>query len=272
MAVNKVKEQIRSDEGKDPKGHMVDGILHIGIGFNLEKASARDDLLAAGVPEADLAEVMKEKGKALSPEQVEALFDISFNRASSIAKRFTPNFHTLPSVVQETVTNMAFQLGATKLAKFVDFRQALVDKNFKKASAEILDSKMAEFQTPKRAKRHASMVAGAHVEPPKTLAAQKVDFKKQRKEDLRAARVTELASQISRNNMVKKLAAQINEGKEQAAAEEEVAQEEQKPKKKVEKLEAGLFQDESGGLFEVDSNSQVHKLDADGQRQEQTNG
>jgi lysozyme len=273
MAVNKVKEQLRKDEGTEPKAYRdKEGVLTIGVGFNLEKASAVQDLLAVGVPEADIAAVMSEQGKALTPEQMEGLFDISFNRASSIARSFTPDFHTLPSKVQETVTNMAFQLGRTKLAKFKEFRKALVNKDFKKAGEEIMNSTMAKEQTPERSKRFADAVSSEHVEPPKTLVAEKVDFKKQKAEELHQSRVHELAKHISRNAMVTKLANKITESNEAKAEEENVAQEEQKPKQKVEKLEVGLFQDEAGGLFEVDSDSKIHSLDADGQRQESTNG
>lgn len=52
----------------------------------------------------------------------------------------TSRFRAFPDEVQEVVVNMMFNLGRTRLAKFVNFRAALDEHNWKKAAKEGRDS------------------------------------------------------------------------------------------------------------------------------------
>lgn len=53
---------------------------------------------------------------------------------------FGPRFDSFPAEVQEILVNMMFNLGRTRLSKFVNMRSALVSGNWKKAAAEGRDS------------------------------------------------------------------------------------------------------------------------------------
>ena len=59
--------------------------------------------------------------------------------------------------VKLVLTNMSFQLGATRLAKFKKMLYHLEEENYEKAAAEMLDSKWAA-QTPSRANRLAARI------------------------------------------------------------------------------------------------------------------
>lgn len=88
-------------------------------------------------------EISKFKNRTLSDTEIKSLFDSDLNIAITDAKKFVPNFNTLPLQVQHVIVNMAFNLGINKLMKFKDLRQSLASKDFDKASRDMLDSKWA---------------------------------------------------------------------------------------------------------------------------------
>jgi hypothetical protein len=266
-------DRLRTDEGNNPKAHLVDKKLHIGIGYLLEgNNDASSDLIKAGVPPEDVKAVMKLNGKALTPDQTEALFDIALQKANRRARSVFPNYPELPATLQGVLVNMSYQHGS--LADWPDLRKAVADKDYKAASAAIKDSQTFRKQTPARLGRHAKAVASLHREAPVVeTSKQQVMTKAEKQEsDWIDSMSDDLASTFSEEQLVNDIADVFTKEAMKAEEEDKVAQEEQKPKQKVEKLEAGLFQNEAGGLFEVDSNSKIHSLDADGQRQESTNG
>ena len=57
-----------------------------------------------------------------------------------------------PQEVQEIVINMNYQLGVTAFSKFKKTIYLLANKDYKGASVEMLDSKWARDDTPRRAK------------------------------------------------------------------------------------------------------------------------
>jgi lysozyme len=68
-----------------------------------------------------------------------------------------PFVEYLPVKIQEVLYEMAYQLGVSGLLKFKKMWSALKSADYKKASAEMLDSRWAK-QTPNRAKRLADIV------------------------------------------------------------------------------------------------------------------
>ena len=66
-----------------------------------------------------------------------------------------PVFHRLSQNRQEVLIEMAYQLGVTGLLKFKNMIQALIGRNYDRASREMLDSRWAR-QTPERAKELAN--------------------------------------------------------------------------------------------------------------------
>jgi len=153
MASRSGVERIKADEGRNPRGHLVQGILHIGIGSNLETDNARERLLMAGVHPRDLDSVMKVNGKVLTPEQVDALFDLDLRQAEVDAGNSFLNFSTVPQSMKDVLVNMSFQLGKTRLNQFKKLRQAVEGEDWAKAADEMLASKWAKKDAKTRAKR-----------------------------------------------------------------------------------------------------------------------
>ena len=71
-----------------------------------------------------------------------------------------PNLSEQPENVQKAVIDMSFNLGATKLAGFAKTRAALINKDYKEASKQMMDSKWAK-QVGKRANTLSDMVRSA---------------------------------------------------------------------------------------------------------------
>ncbi len=61
-------------------------------------------------------------------------------------------FLSAPQEVQDVVMNMNYQLGVTAFSKFKKTIYLLANKDYKGASVEMLDSKWARTDTPRRAK------------------------------------------------------------------------------------------------------------------------
>ena len=123
-------EGIRTKKYLDTKGNWT-----VGIGYNLTNSTARQDLAAVG---ADFEKV--NTGGPLTMDQVYALFNIAKDRAVKDAKQWVPDFDTLPYPVQLVVADMSYNLGLTELQKFVKMKRALQEKDFNKASDEMVGS------------------------------------------------------------------------------------------------------------------------------------
>jgi len=85
----------------------------------------------------------------ISEDEAETLLanDV-FKVMEQLADRGLLQDHTKPR--QDVLINMAFQLGVSGLLKFKNMIAALDDKDYKRASVEMLDSRWAK-QTPNRA-------------------------------------------------------------------------------------------------------------------------
>ena len=68
-------------------------------------------------------------------------------------------FLPAPQEVQDIVMNMNYQLGVTAFSKFKKTIKYIADKDYHMASVEMLDSKWARTDTPRRAKELADRMA-----------------------------------------------------------------------------------------------------------------
>ena len=68
-------------------------------------------------------------------------------------------FLPAPTEVQNVVINMAYQLGPSAFGKFKKTIYLLAHKDYKGASSEMLDSKWARTDTPRRAKELSDRLA-----------------------------------------------------------------------------------------------------------------
>ena len=97
--------------------------------------------------------------KELTDLEVDQIFITDLNQAIDDARKFI-DADSIPDEAFEVVVDMAFNLGLPKLMAFQNFQQALRDKDFVKASYEMLDSLWAK-QLPNRSKRLAKIMRDA---------------------------------------------------------------------------------------------------------------
>lgn len=209
MLSSKGKDQLKSDEGLRLKSYKDSlGVLSIGYGFNLTRHDADDTLLMAGVSASDIAGV-KAGSVPLTEDQANALFDVSLSSASNDARKLVNDFNSHPQAVKDTLVNLSYQLGHKKLSGFEDMLGAINDRDYVKAGAEVLDSKLAK-QTPKRAKRNAERIKAEAKELPKrTSIGKKLTEKERYKQEIFNNRADLLAKSMSRETIVNSLADNI---------------------------------------------------------------
>jgi len=151
--VKQVYEEISADEGK---------ILHkylcseshptIGIGHKVLNTDAEADLSVHEVHE----EVSEEE--CISEGRCYELFQQDVQIAIDGCRQIYDNWEELPQEAQHVLTNMCFQLGQGGLSKFKNFKIAVEDYQWQRASEEMLDSRWSQ-QTPERAQRLSERVA-----------------------------------------------------------------------------------------------------------------
>ena len=133
-----IRQMITSHEGMRTKPYL-DTKNHetVGVGFNLNRPGAADAISRVG---ANFHQVMAGK-QQLSPAQIGQLLDTDITSAHTSAGRFLPGLDTYPEPVQNVLTDMAFNLGPSGLSAFHKFRQALINKDYPSAAAEMQNSK-----------------------------------------------------------------------------------------------------------------------------------
>lgn len=115
------------------------GIPTIGIGFNMTRPDAKRLIKEIGGNYNNLL-LGKEE---LSDEQVLTLFKINIKTAYSDAKRYLPQFDSLPRNIKLAVLDMSFNLGYPRLSKFVNTKKYIENGDYRLAGEEILKSKWA---------------------------------------------------------------------------------------------------------------------------------
>jgi len=84
-------------------------------------------------------------------DEMMCLYDHTF-KALNIAMRYVSNFCELSDIRQETLINMAYQMG-TRLLNFTKTKMYIEQRNYKQASIEMLNSQWAKIDSPARAQR-----------------------------------------------------------------------------------------------------------------------
>lgn len=123
-----VYEQLKKDEGvkyeiyQDHLGYLTFGVGH---------------LITDEDPESGLS-----IGTKISEERVYTAFQYDVDMALwDCEMLYGPvPFYSWPEEVKQVLVNMMFNLGRTRLGKFVNFKAALMDKNWKLAAKEGRDS------------------------------------------------------------------------------------------------------------------------------------
>ena len=147
-------DQLSLHEGKKPYAYFdTEMNSTIGIGFNLEDKDNQRIIREMGH---DVQSLVSNK-TSLTEDEINGLYSHSIKKAYNDADKWLPNFKEQPREVRKALTDMAFNLGSSKLNGFVNTKQAFIDGDYVKAADEMLDSKWSK-QVKGRAKRLASMV------------------------------------------------------------------------------------------------------------------
>ena len=133
----KLYKQLEKHEGKRSKVYSDSrGIKTIGIGFNLERAGAKQLIENLGL---NYSKVLSGE-QTLSEEQIQVLFKKDVEEATKAAKDCIPNFGELSDVRKRVVVDMVFNLGAAKFNQFKKMIAALKVSDFGTAAAEMRNS------------------------------------------------------------------------------------------------------------------------------------
>ena len=93
----------------------------------------------------------------LTNDQIDAKRDQSIANAENEARKLVPSFPSLSAARQAVLVDMAFNLGAKRLAGFTKTLALIAAGNFAAAADEMLDSAWAK-QVPARAKRDSDLM------------------------------------------------------------------------------------------------------------------
>ena len=121
---------------------------HEGFRSTVYQCTANHDTIGFGFKVADL-ELDLDIAEEILKRKLDNLIKRVHNRFSWVIKA--------PEPIQEVVYNMCYQMGVSGFSKFKKTIQYLADKNYEKASKEMLDSRWAR-QTPNRAIRLSNIV------------------------------------------------------------------------------------------------------------------
>jgi GH24 family phage-related lysozyme (muramidase) len=137
----------------DSRGH-----LTIGVGFNLDRPGAADDLqrLLPGVN----VRALRRGSTRLTDAQIDRLLEHDAARALAEARRCFDNFDSLPRTAQLILVDMTFNLGS--LRRWPNLRAAVAAHDFSAAADAMHDSRW-RTQTGRRA-RH--LIAQMHALAP----------------------------------------------------------------------------------------------------------
>ena len=126
MDREKLYEEIKADEGEvlevylDHLGYPTIGIGHL--------VTAKDE------------EFGKPPGTAITAERSRELFARDIQSAIEDCERLYGQWHNWPEEVQRIMVNMCFNLGVTRLAKFMNMKNMLSQGKWKEAAKEGRDS------------------------------------------------------------------------------------------------------------------------------------
>ena len=99
-----------------------------------------------------------ENGKEYSKDELLKLFDKDFAKAEMGANQLVGHIQELHIEAKNIVTEMVFQLGTQGVRNFKNMLDALENRDYQRASTEMLDSRW-NAQTPKRCQNLAKIMS-----------------------------------------------------------------------------------------------------------------
>jgi GH24 family phage-related lysozyme (muramidase) len=94
----------------------------------------------------------KPVGTPVSEERINELFDKDVKVTIDECEQLFDNFQDLPEEVKQICANMMFNMGRPRLSKFLKFREAIKNKDWKECAVQMEDSRWHK-QVTKRADR-----------------------------------------------------------------------------------------------------------------------
>lgn len=130
----RLRELLKLHEGVIPRVYRDTlGIPTVGVGFNLERADSRGIIEALG---ADF-DMLYSGADELTPLQTDRLLDVTLCEAANDAAELFEGFATLDPVRRMVLTDMAFNLGRWRLARFRRMRAAVREHDWKAAGRSM---------------------------------------------------------------------------------------------------------------------------------------
>jgi GH24 family phage-related lysozyme (muramidase) len=117
-------------------GSVVSGHPTVGVGFNLDRPDAREQIEAMGL---DYDQV-RNGTQHLDANQVDTLLDKTIDEAIAGARDNVSNFDTLPEQKQTALVDMVFNMGPERFGGFQDLIDAVEAEDWAKAASAMEDS------------------------------------------------------------------------------------------------------------------------------------
>ncbi len=127
----KLNEGYRTCVYKDSKG-----IPTIGVGFNLEKSGARQEIVSVG---ADYGKVIN-GSECLTDSQIRELFEKDMSSAVSCVEGWISNWSSIGTSRQSALADMSFNLGCAGIKEFVTMRSDIEAGEYSAAAADMQKS------------------------------------------------------------------------------------------------------------------------------------
>ncbi len=118
---------LKKDEGFSQHPYFINGILHIGYGFNLDDCG-------------------------IYPDEADFILENRIRMAEDELLRNMPAYPSLSYNRRAVLLNLCFNMGIARLMEFRRFFDAVEDKDWMRASRDLLDSEAAK-QNPARMER-----------------------------------------------------------------------------------------------------------------------
>jgi len=130
MNIEKLRKQLEIDEGVELKIYLDSkNLATCGIGHLIIKGDE---------------EWNKPIGTPITRSRVEALFVKDIQSVINDCKKLFTNFEELEEEIKQIIANMMFNMGLTRLSKFVKLIAAIKAKNFKEAANQMANSNWAK--------------------------------------------------------------------------------------------------------------------------------
>lgn len=129
--LEKLTEQLKESEGFKSKPYRdTKGILTVGYGYNLQ----------SNILKLSKAEISTINKKGVTKEQASSYLSRCIELSNKDVNKNFPAIMTAPEKVQLVIYDMGFNLGWSKLSKFVKLLAAVKAKDYKTAAKEMKDS------------------------------------------------------------------------------------------------------------------------------------